>query len=220
MNVWLRRAIGAAGIAVGYLLLQGHPAGASELVHVDSRTAVGVTASNHLAPSVGATAQATGGIATSAPTKAQLGDTHTSGHASVTAKATTEHPVVSLGGNGKGGSRLGTDPLSSHAAAETKHSERVEGSKELLRGCTCSPHDAVEHTVKKLRDPCTAICDVLEHGSRTVERGKEKAGDLRHAAEHTGSAGLLACLALCDWRRVLCCAEHFIRDTCSLRSIA
>ena len=34
MNLWLKRAIGAAGIAVGFLLLQGSPAGASELTQI------------------------------------------------------------------------------------------------------------------------------------------------------------------------------------------
>jgi hypothetical protein len=50
MNLWFKRAIGAAGIAVGFLLWQGSPAGASELVEhplasaAKSGNAVGVAA--------------------------------------------------------------------------------------------------------------------------------------------------------------------------------
>jgi hypothetical protein len=213
MNVWLRRAIGAAGIAVGYLLLQGQPAGASDLVHgpaavtlptsdIAGEVSAEITADpKQLAPRVEVDTDAAGAIETrgSEASRAQIDAdaslrASTPGRTSVDLDTDAEASATPKWGDGLPSPDAVRSELGEHAG---------EAEQEL------------GNSVEQLDDVRDETADIREEtGDFAEELGDfaEELGDVGEEAAPSGGAGLLACLALCDWRRALCSAGSVIRN--------
>ena len=203
MNLWLKRAIGAAGIAVGFLLWQGSPAGASELLKDPLATAVksgntpGVAVLGDVAGKV--TAGGLGGLNASASIHATSQNSEGSGRSggvAVKAKITSSdakvHATVDWSGKAKSVPK---------ATCELACRQLIDDQVRLLDVLRDAADDATTQASNKLGEvPCELEPgDVARRAKQVLARAKNLAHEARKGRELTigfeasGHARLRAC---------------------------
>lgn len=204
MHPWLKRAIGAAGIAVGFLLWQGSPAGASELVNdplastAKSGKPAGVAAVGDLVGQ--ALSGNLGGVNASASIQATTGRSENSGNsgdAAVESKVTFGDSKAHIAVNGPEGKVKGLPK----ATCELACTQLIEDHVRVLDVLRDAADDAATQASNKLGEvPCELEPgDVARRAKQVLARAKNLAHEARKGRELTiafkasGHARLRAC---------------------------